>query len=315
MTPKINPSFKKQQDIIEEINNYHDENKDFTYDDFKKIIYEGSEKIPDSTRSIERNINRYINQIRENFKFEIKIRKVKDKKIYFIRSNRKSVNIKNPESESKPETVQKRITYNLTNTNTPKLLKLINYDSKKGKSDYLIYPLEIVNNVKDPFFRGIEVSNLYNDKKIEYITAKSTKIKRFYFSRVKDIYKYHSVKCTCPKIMRLLKDYNSYKKDDFGFLYQKKSELNHIKLNSTNYFEMLLKSKYKKLHNNIRIDNRIKSINIIGKNGVYFNKELEIKFIHIDLLFPLILGHLNHVQIKNSPSAKKKIQDYLTINL
>ena len=309
MTPKINPSFKKQQDIIDEIKKFNNRKQDFTVDDFKNIIYKDCEILPKLDRSIERNINRYINQIRENFKFEIKIRKVNKTKICVCKDH------SNRGYSEKIEEVKKIIINNRAKNNNPDFVQLNSYDSKKGKFDYLIYPLEIENNINEPFIRGIQVSSFYDEKKQEYVKAASSKIKRFYFSRLKNLYKYHLVKCTCPTIDKLIKEYDSYEKDDLGFIYQNDSELNYIKLNCTDYFEMILKSKYRKLYNSIRTGNRIKSINCIGKNGKQFNKELEIKFVHVDLLFPLILGHLNHIQIKESPSAKKKIQDYLKINL
>jgi hypothetical protein len=308
MTPKINPSFKKQQEIIDEIKKFNKANKLFTFNDFKNIIYDGGQNIPKLNRSIERNINRYINDIRENFKFEIKIRKLNKTKIFVYKDN------SNTGYSAKPEEIQKIIINNRAKKN-PEPVHLNDYDSKNGKYDYLIYPLEIVNNINEPFIRGIQVLSLYNSKKQEYIKAASTKIKRFYFSRIKNLHKHHSVRCNCPIITKLIKEYDSYEKDDLGFIYQKKSELNFIKLNCTDYFEMILKSKYRKLYNSIQTADRIRSVNCIGKNGQQFNKEIEIKFIHVDLLSQIILGYLNHIQIKNSQSAKTQIMDYLSKNL
>ncbi len=179
----------------------------------------------------------------------------------------------------------------------------------------MLYPLEIVDHIKEPFIRAILVSEKKNSEKLESVKAVSNKIKRFYFSRMSRVYGTHSVKYSCPIITKVLREYNSYKNDDFNYLFQKKSELKKIKFLCSSYFEIFLKSKYKNIYNIIKLENRIKSIYSISNSGVVLTKEIDINYIHIESLVQLLIGHLNHIQIKNSQSAKRQIMDYLSKNL
>ncbi len=308
---RIIKTFNTQQEILNKIEEYSNKNIQFTFDDFKNIIYKNSEITPKLDRSIERNINRYIVRIRENNKKEIKIKKINNTKVYFIKSDIKNIYPK----KSKFEKVQDIINNNQLNKNNPNLIQLINYHSRIGKCDYLLYPLEIVDHIKEPFIRAILVSEKKNSEKLESVKAVSNKIKRFYFSRMSRVYGTHSVKYSCPIITKVLREYNSYKNDDFNYLFQKKSELKKIKFLCSSYFEIFLKSKYKNIYNIIKLENRIKSIYSISNSGVVLTKEIDINYIHIESLVQLLIGHLNHIQIKNSQSAKRQIMDYLSKNL
>jgi hypothetical protein len=306
----MDKTYLKQEEILIEIKKYQKDNRDFTFDDFKNIIYANSKTVPTIARTIERSINRYINKIQKNYSQKIIIRKAGKTKIYRIKDAKQNVELRTSKEKKIREIINKNLTKSVNF-----LIKINNYASKKGSNNYILYPLETVEQTKEPYFRALQVV-LSTNKKNEYVfKASSDKIKRFYFSRFKKFQPQHTLKSTCPIITKIMKEYDNYKKDDFDFIFQKKIELKTIRISCTHFFEMFLKNNYKQLYNRLSIDNRLIEINAFNKNGYLFTKEIEIRYIHIELLSQMLIGHLNHIKIINSKKAKHDLLKYMIENL
>lgn len=275
--------------------------------EIENIIYQNQTK-PSLSDSIIRQINRYNRGI--EMQFNCRINKCKNNTYRLTPTRKKDKEYQKKEHERKIE-----LSINLNKKGDINIIKLIQYESKKGLKNYAIIGMDLIISI-DSYFKGYIVNiDPYNNE----LSLLEPKLKRFNISNIQiiniDINKiFNNIN---PSLAEKINLYGSLEIDDFGFAVKYGTNSSTVSIYVTEYLKNHIKKFFSKIKESKVELKKIKK-KIIGEDGLEYIYETDIKYNNIKNFFLLFFPYFAQIRFKNQNDftiVKQQLIQYINNNL